>query len=172
MNNQTKIFTIALVLVGVGFISLLLIVGNHNKKEVVKPTHLTPTNITGYTTTNNTPQYSAEDYRIGNYVGNAWIDILNYTRIHNDNLAAQLKMVRNGTADRVVDNVLQQKVDSLHDFLTKNISADTLVRIGADEILWQVYNLDDVLNPKNVTEVEINSPEYQHYLKIKEANND
>ena len=133
----------------------LLVVGGCAKK-VETPVNTTIVNDFSIET-NTTPQYSAEEIRIAEYVGNAWIDILNYTKIHNDNLSIQLKMVRNGTADRVVDGVLQEKIDNLHDYLTENISATTLVKIGADEILWQVYNLDDVLNPKNVTEVEINS---------------
>jgi len=46
---------------------------------------------------------------------------------------------------------LKEKVNSLHDYLTQNISATTLIIIGGDRILNNIYDLDDILNPRNVT---------------------
>ena len=131
-------------------------------------TQIKNTNDINYTLEPAPPEYSPEEIRIAEYVGNAWIDILNYTQIHNDDLTTQLRKVDNGTADRLVDDVLQQKVNNLHNYLTQNISATTLVKIGADEVLWMVYNLDDLFNPKNVTQIAINT---NRTPEITEVNN-
>lgn len=89
------------------------------------------------------------------YVENAWKGILVYIEENDENLTTQLKMVRNGTADKVIDSVLQEKVDNLHDYLTENLTANEVVKFGFERLLWQIYDIDDMLNPKNITRVDL-----------------
>lgn len=99
------------------------------------------------------PQFTDEEKL--EYAMRLWTDIGNYIEEHDDNLTTQLKMVKNGTADSVVDPILQQKVDVLHDYLTESLTADEVVKLGLEGMLWQIYDIDDVLNPKNVTMINI-----------------
>ena len=86
---------------------------------------------------------------------NLFIDLMSYININDKNLSYQLKMVKNGTADRIIDPVLQEKVEALHDYLTENLTANEIYKFRLDGVLQMVYDIDDVLNTKNVTMINI-----------------
>lgn len=77
-------------------------------------------------------------------------DYKDYIMENGDNLSAQLKQLKNGEISRVDDDLLMEKVEMAIDYLTSGLSMDEVMEFGFVEILWELYDVDDVLNPKGV----------------------
>lgn len=101
--------------------------------------------------------YTVDQQRKLNVTRDLYIDYTNYIQAHDKNLTIQLNLVRNKTIDRIVDPVLQEKLNKLHNNIVSNYSADEIQMFGLDQLLQELYNVDDVLNPKSVKIVNIQS---------------
>jgi len=80
----------------------------------------------------------------------------NYILENDEELVKKLADYKNNITDRVVDDELQQKVDILIGHLTEELTANEVMEYGYDGLLWQLYDVDNVLNPKNVSMFVIN----------------
>ena len=71
------------------------------------------------------------------------------------NLTAQLALLKNKSIDRITDPLLQKQVDDLIIFLAENLTASQVYKFQLDEILMELYTLEELFNPKNVTIISI-----------------
>lgn len=90
-----------------------------------------------------------------NTTGKLYMDWLRYINSNNDNLTKQGEIIKRGEIDRITDPILQEKSDKLIENL-EGYTPTELMIFQLDGLLWQLYDVDDMLNPKGVTMITIN----------------
>ncbi len=86
-------------------------------------------------------------------------EVFDYINENDAELTDKLIDYQNGTTDKVDDPILNALVNQTIEYLVSELTADEVMEFGFDEVLWQLYDIDDALNPKDVEIITIDLEE-------------